>query len=244
MFINYREGIHLTIEESKTNEADIEVTCTWDEESDCIECEGVDNLHCKWDKKRVLRFYAIYLLFTIPSWYGLYLLKRWAGKGVFALTYLVFTIAYFIFIEMYVLCSHCPYYSKKGKILYCQSSKHGMPKIWKYKPGPLKKWEKIATLLGMLMFLLFPIITISYSLGTLWSADSYDLWKLIILLSLDILSLIFGFMFVVILKRRFCSQCVNFSCPLNTVSKEFVDVYLKNNPVMKKAWEEAGYEIT
>ncbi|NPD89942.1 MAG: hypothetical protein HGN29_14615 [Asgard group archaeon] len=240
----------MTVEESKTNESEIKITCTWDEESNCIECEGADKLLCKWDKKRIVKFYVIYFLFTFPSWYGLILLRYWAGIGVFALTYLVFTIAYFIFIEMYVLCSHCPYYSRKGKILYCQSSKHGMPKIWEYKPGPLKIWEKIVTLTGMLFFLLFPVITISYGFSSLWNNESawnegsYAMWKLIILLFLDILSVIFGFMFVIVLKKRFCSQCVNFSCPLNTVSKEFVDVYLKNNPVMKKAWEEAGYKIS
>ena len=234
----------MTLEKRRTNETDSDVTCTWDEESDCIECEGSIKLLCKWDKKRVVRFYVIYLLFTIPSWYGLYLLKRWAGKGVFALTYLAFTIGYFIFIEMYVLCSHCPYYSKKGRILFCQSSKHGMPKIWKYKPGPLRKWEKIVTLTGMLFFLLFPVIAISYALGTFWNEGNYEFWKLMTLTSLDILSLVFGFVFVIVLKRRFCSQCINFSCPLNSVPKEFIDIYLKKNPVMKKAWEESGYKIS
>jgi hypothetical protein len=125
-----------------------------------------------------------------------------------------------------------------------------MPKIWKYKPGPLKLWEKIITLTGMLFFLLFPVIAISYELGSLWGNESlwkegsYAFWKQIILLILDILSLILGFMFVLVLKRRFCSQCINFSCPLNSVPKKFVDTYLKNNPAMEKAWEEAGYKIS
>jgi hypothetical protein len=233
----------VTTKASEIQEPLTVITCTWDEDANCIECEGAENLLCKWDKKRILKFYAIYVLFTIPSWYGLILLRYWAGIGVFVLTYLVFTLVYFIFIEMYVLCSHCPYYSRKGKLLYCQSSKHGMPKIWKYKPGPLKNWEKAVTLLGMLTFLLFPVTTISYTLGTLWVASSLMLWKLIVLLCLDILSLFFGFMFVIVLKRRFCSQCINFSCPLNTVSKEIVDIYLKNNPAMRKAWEEAGYKL-
>jgi hypothetical protein len=36
---------------------------------------------------------------------------------------------------------------------------------------------------------------------------------------------------------------VNFSCPLNHVSKEVVDAYLERNPVMRRAWEESGYQV-
>jgi hypothetical protein len=50
-------------------------------------------------------------------------------------------------------------------------------------------------------------------------------------------------MFFWTLRRYTCSQCVNFSCPLNSVPKEIVDAYLGRNPVMWQAWEESGYQV-
>ena len=50
-------------------------------------------------------------------------------------------------------------------------------------------------------------------------------------------------MFFWTLREHTCSQCVNFSCPLNTVPKDVVDAYLERNPVMRQAWEESGYQL-
>ncbi len=46
------------------------------------------------------------------------------------------------------------------------------------------------------------------------------------------------------LQRFTCSRCVNFSCFLNQVPKKLVDEYLKRNLVMRKVWEENGWQIT
>ena len=234
----------LSTQDNKNQDPHLDSLCTWKDESNCAGCEISGVIQCRWNRKRVLNFFGIYLLFTLPSWYGLILLRSWGGIGVFALTYLVFSVVYFIFIEMLVLCSHCPYYNKKGKFLQCQSSKHGMPKIWKYKPSPLNNVEKTFTLLGMVMFLIFPTIAISYGLSVMWIQGSFEQWRLIIILVLDIISVIAGINFVVILKKKYCSKCVNFSCPLNTVPKELVDEYLKKNPIMRKAWEKTGYQLS
>ena len=40
-----------------------------------------------------------------------------------------------------------------------------------------------------------------------------------------------------------CTKCVNFSCVFNRVPKNIVDSYLKKNPIMAKAWEDAGWQI-
>jgi len=45
------------------------------------------------------------------------------------------------------------------------------------------------------------------------------------------------------LKKNICRRCVNFSCPLNSVPKPIVDECLRRNPVMRKAWEEQGYQL-
>jgi hypothetical protein len=39
------------------------------------------------------------------------------------------------------------------------------------------------------------------------------------------------------------TRCINFSCPINAVPKPLVDSYLKNNPVMRLAWEKSGYRL-
>jgi hypothetical protein len=43
------------------------------------------------------------------------------------------------------------------------------------------------------------------------------------------------------LRRMSCSRCVNFSCPMNAVAKEWVDSYLARNPGLRSAWEARGY---
>jgi hypothetical protein len=46
-----------------------------------------------------------------------------------------------------------------------------------------------------------------------------------------------------IIRHDFCSRCVNFSCPLNSVPKHIVDAYLEQNPVMREAWVKSGYQL-
>jgi hypothetical protein len=49
--------------------------------------------------------------------------------------------------------------------------------------------------------------------------------------------------FVSTLKTFFCTSCVNFSCPLNKVSKPIIDEYLRKNDVMREAWERSGWQL-
>ena len=56
-------------------------------------------------------------------------------------------------------------------------------------------------------------------------------------------SLATGISFVSTLKRFYCTQCVNFSYPLNAVPKPHSGAYLKRNEVMWKAWEASGWMI-
>ena len=71
----------------------------------------------------------------------------------------------------------------------------------------------------------------------------YGLISLMGLVGITVASLAAGISFVLVAKTFFCSTCVNFSCPLNTVPKTVVDEYLKKNDVMRKAWEESGWVI-
>jgi len=40
-----------------------------------------------------------------------------------------------------------------------------------------------------------------------------------------------------------CTKCINFSCVFNRVPKSKVNAYLKRNPIMAKAWEDAGWQM-
>ena len=57
-----------------------------------------------------------------------------------------------------------------------------------------------------------------------------------------IISVVEIFVFFSFLILRRCNSCPNFSCPFNGVKKEVVDSFLNKNPVMKKAWENEGWE--
>jgi hypothetical protein len=77
---------------------------------------------------------------------------------------------------------------------------------------------------------------------SIWNQED----KLILFLSLMVLSVISflgGFYFFYVLRNLICPKCINFSCPLNKVPKKLVDAYLRKNPVMREAWEAAGYQI-
>jgi len=46
-----------------------------------------------------------------------------------------------------------------------------------------------------------------------------------------------------VLLGHACQKCPNFSCVMNKVSSDIISVFLNINPVMKKAWEEAGWTL-
>jgi len=71
----------------------------------------------------------------------------------------------------------------------------------------------------------------------------YGLIPLMLMIGLCFSAFVTGIGFIVALKNGFCSRCVNFSCGLNTVTKEVVDAYLRKNDVMRKAWEKTGYVL-
>ena len=138
----------------------------------------------------------------------------------------VFWIFFFGFWEIKILCSHCPYYAKEGGFLECNANAM-CPKIWKYNPVPINRWEKFQLVIGFTILFGYPIYFSIIGEQYLWAG----------------LATLGTIVFFVILGRYTCSKCVNFSCILNRVPKELVDEYLKKNEVMRKAWEKAGYKI-
>ena len=52
--------------------------------------------------------------------------------------------------------SHCPYYAKKGLLLECPANL-GCPKLWKYNPAPINRWEKFQLVIGFGILFGYPI---------------------------------------------------------------------------------------
>ena len=66
-------------------------------------------------------------------------------------TYTGVLILTFFIIEPRLLCSHCPYYEKEGKVLKCWALR-GMPKLWKYAAVTQWVFDSIF-LLGLIIIL-------------------------------------------------------------------------------------------
>ncbi|MHA2305994.1 MAG: hypothetical protein ACXACU_11430 [Candidatus Hodarchaeales archaeon] len=225
----------------ETEAVKVPLTCTWDENSECNNCEIHGKLDCKWEQPLLLRFYKGGLPAMIFGGIGFVfvgLLVNWIPLFI----YIAFWIFFFGFFEIRVLCSHCPYYAEEGFILHCLAN-HGTIKLWKYHPEPMNAFEKVGFLAGALFFVLFPVITEAFGVFALLDNTALISLEVMVLTALSILSFISGIYFFVFLQKNICPYCVNFSCPLNNVPKELVDAYLVKNLIMKEAWEASGYKL-
>ena len=128
-------------------------------------------------------------------------------------------VAFFGFIEIRVMCSHCPHYAEEGSSLRCWAN-YGSPKPWRYRPGPMSTAEKVVFIGGF-------IVVWGYPLGFFAAAGYWYLLALYVLLTAG---------FFVTLKRSFCSRCMNFACPLNGVPDPVRREFWELNPVVGRAW--------
>ena len=148
------------------------------------------------------------------------------GYGWWLLGWAAYCLIFFEFWEIRILCSHCPYYAEKGHTLHCIAN-YGSLKVWKYHPEPMSRSEKIQLWIGFAILGGYPFPFLL--LGQQYVLAIVALWGLVL--------------FFWTLRRYTCSQCVNFSCPLNCVPREVVDEYLRRNPVMREAWEAHGWRL-
>jgi hypothetical protein len=222
----------------------VEKSCTWEDEAQCAGCYNKGNLNCRWKASDLLLFIAS----VLPAMLGVL-----AGAIIIGLTQAAWwpMIAYILFFpvvlgiaEMRFLCSHCPYYAQEGRILHCLAN-HGTPKLWRYHPEPMNKVEKdLLLLLAVLFLLLIPGAVCGYDI---WyfaaNGAQYGIAALAAAISLAAVVYASLFAFCVVMVKNVCSNCVNFSCPINRVDKKRVDAYLMKNPVMRKAWIAHGYKL-
>jgi hypothetical protein len=133
--------------------------------------------------------------------------------------WLVLIIGYFGFVEIRVMCSHCPHYAEEGRSLKCWAN-YGSPKIWRYRPGPMSLTEKIVFFAGLALVWGYPIFFLIVE---------FHLFLLVVYI-LSTLG------FYLTLGKFLCSQCMNFACPLNRVGDEVKRGFLERNPTVAKAW--------
>ncbi|MCJ7725697.1 MAG: hypothetical protein MUP76_04840 [Acidimicrobiia bacterium] len=179
-------------------------------------------MKCRFKLGDLLRFIGMFSLFAVPAVVGVIA----GGFGWSLLGWALFCLVFFELWEIRILCAHCPYYAERGTTLHCIAN-YGSLKVWKYRPGPMSLSEKTQLIVGF-------VILGGYPFPFLLLGDQY-VWAVIALGGLTA--------FFWTLRRWTCSRCVNFSCPLNSVSKPVVDAYLERNPVMLKAWKESGYRL-
>lgn len=194
MFLNPRKPIHICQRKS------------------CDGCSVADKIVCHFDAKRLFGF----LLLNIPLFiWGGYIAFRFSAW--LFLFWLAFIFLFFGFIEIRVLCSHCPHYAEpETKTLKCWAN-YGSPKLWKYRPWPMNIYEKSILIFGFLIIFISPAI--------------------LLLIQREYLFVILYVMLAALMGAGvqffYCNKCFNFSCPLNRVPKEIVEEFLEKNPVMK-----------
>jgi hypothetical protein len=160
-------------------------------------------------------FFIGFVAFGVPAVFGLIL----SGYGMLLIIWILYMIFFLQIWENRILCSHCPYYAENGRILRCRAN-YGLFKLWRYNPYPMSWWERFQFLIGVGIFVGFPMPWIF-------------LGGQFLLLTL---SLIGAIVFLLVLITKLCTRCVNFSCPLNRVSTKLIEKFLVQNPQMQKAW--------
>ena len=182
----------------------------------CHNCGLSDKLVCHFNIKQLFGF----LFVVSPSFIiaGIIIIKF---NPFLLIPWIVFFLSYFGFVEIRVMCSHCPHYAESEiKTLKCWAN-YGSPKLWKYRPGPMSLNEKIIFYLGFTIILIYPITFFILE-------NSY------IFLGLY-------FVFIVLsklaLNKYYCTHCINFSCPFNNVNEEIRNKFFSKNPIVREAWK-------
>jgi hypothetical protein len=170
---------------------------------------------CRYETRDTVHFFMIILPFFVTAIGGLIV----SGYGWWLLGWLAYMLFFFFVWEARVLCSHCPYWAEEGRILHCHAN-YGVFKIWRYRPGPMSRSEQIQFLVGVGLFILYPLIFLF-------------LGHQFLLAGIALTSAVsFGYL----LWRNICNRCVNFSCPLNNVLPDVRQKFLDRNPMIAEAW--------
>jgi hypothetical protein len=187
-------------------------TCT---AHDCEGCPASQSVQCHFQGRDLVAFLFTCLPAFVIGGAGVVRISAW-----WLLPWVFLMGAYFGFIEIRVMCSHCPHYAEPGGSLQCWAN-YGSPRLWKYRPGPMTTAEKVVFIAGL-------VAIMGYPMGFLLRGPQ---WLLLFLYLLTATS------FFVILQRSFCSHCMNFACPFNEVDARHRAAFFERNPTVAQAWE-------
>jgi len=165
-------------------------------EEKCDHCSVREGLTCHFRAGHLFRFYAMVLPSFILAAAGLLQSSQFAQ-----LIWVAILVLFFIFVEIRVLCSHCPHYAEASPMLLCWAN-YGIPKLWKYRPGLMSLIEKIIFFTGLISVWGFPFLIMALE----------KLWLLLFFYSLATA------MFFILLGIIQCRHCIHLACPLNQVS--------------------------
>ena len=202
--LNWEEGVSMFLDPTKPL-----TTCS---QSSCVGCQVADLVHCHFTGKDLGRFIGVFVVAVGIAGVGVYRANPWL-----ILPWIALAVGYFGFIEIRVMCSHCPHYAEPGSSLKCWAN-YGSPKLWGYRPGPMTGAEKSVFLAGITLVLGYPLPLLIHQ----WALAA---------LYLFIIAGAYGYM-----RTFMCSQCMNFACPLNLVDNHTKDAFLRLNPGIAQAW--------
>lgn len=189
-------------------------TCT---AQNCEGCPVSKDVHCHFHGRDLAAFLAVFLPSFVVGGAGIFLINAW-----WLAPWALIVFGYFGFVEIRVMCSHCPHYAEPGKSLQCWAN-YGSPRLWKYRPGPMSLTEKIVFFSGFVLIFGYPLVFLVIGLQ----------WFLLAVYLLTMAS------FYLTLRRSYCSECMNFACPLNLTNEKVRAEFFGRNPVVAKAWK--GY---
>jgi len=187
-------------------------TCT---ASECSSCDLRKVVNCHFSLKQLARFLTFAIAAMIVGGYGIFMFQPWLLLG-----WVVGFVSFFGLIEIRVMCSHCPHYAEPGsKNLRCWAN-YGSPRLWKYRPGPMSTGEKTIFFLGLAAIVGFPLVSFLLNPARI---HVFALVLYVILVGVG----------YVLLKKHYCSICMNFACPFNSVEAEVRKAFLAKNTRMK-----------
>jgi hypothetical protein len=191
------------------------------EEKDCAGCDVKNDVTCHFTQGQLFKFLLLAFPAFILGGVGAFLYAWWALA-----IFIVLILAYFLFTEIRVMCSHCPHYAEPDtKTLTCWAN-YGAPKIWKYRPGPMSFLEKTVFLVGMFIVFLSPALFMI-------------LGGRFILMYVYLAYTLFGF---IMLLTFLCTRCMNFACPFNRTNKDVRKKFFAHNPKVDDAWNNTKKE--
>jgi hypothetical protein len=184
------------------------------ESGSCDGCAINSNIHCHFSLKDLIHFLFIAFPPFLLGGAGIYHVNGWL-----LMPWIFFVVAFFVFIEIRVMCSHCPHYAESITSLKCWAN-YGSPKLYKYRPGPMTIIEKIVLFGG------FAIVW-GYPLPFLFLGEQPFLLVVYSMTTIGFFMTLINFM---------CSQCMNFACPLNRVDEKVRSQFFLKNPIVAEAW--------